>query len=222
MLRRFIMLVGLLTLCTGLLSAQEGSIVTPEGEVINEQSAPEPDSAQGSAGQAEPAPAPAEQTQDDAPIQLPEKWSGARAEQFGLGFLLGEPTGISFRWFFHEMQGIDLLAAWGWGWNHHQKIVIHADYLFRFYDLIPIPKGDTALYVGGGLQVGVFDHEEYDNYYHNKQDWRFLLALRLPGGILYQVQSFPIEVLFELAFLFNILPAPAADFNVGLGLRFCF
>lgn len=212
-MRRLMILVGVLMLCTGLLSAQEGSIVTPEGEVINEQPSEQPEPAQE---------APGEQKQDDAPIKLPEKWSGARAEQFGLGFLLGEPTGLSFRWFFYETQGIDALAAWGWGWNHHQKIVIHADYLFRFYDLIPIPKGDTALYVGGGLQMGMFDNSPYDNYYHDDHDWWFLLALRLPGGILYQVKSFPIEVLFEVAFLFNILPDLAADFNVGLGLRFCF
>jgi hypothetical protein len=218
-------LAGVLTLCARLLSAQEGSIVTPEGEVLNEQppaaeTAPAPQAQP--QPEPEPAAAPVEQTQDDAPIKLPEKWEGARAEQFGLGFLLGEPTGLSFRWFFHETQGIDALAAWGWGWNHHQKVVIHADYLFRFYDLIPIPKGDTALYVGGGLQVGMFDYAPYDNYYHTAHDWYFLLALRLPGGILYQVRSFPIEVLFEVAFLLDILPDLAADFNVGLGLRFCF
>jgi hypothetical protein len=207
--------------CAFFLYAQDGAaggIVTPEGEVLNEQPAPEPEAEP----QAEPVPAPAEEKKDDAPIQLPSKWNSARSEQFGLGFILGEPTGLSFRWFFHEMQGIDALVAWGWGWNHHQKIILHTDYLFRFYDLIPIPKGDTALYVGGGLQVGMFDHTPYDNYYHTDQDWHFLLALRLPGGILYQVKSFPIEVLFEVAFLLDILPSLAADFNVGLGLRFCF
>ncbi|HOW52623.1 MAG TPA: hypothetical protein PLV42_11345 [bacterium] len=214
MVSRFLMLCGVLMLCTGALSAQEGAIVTPEGEVINEQPVDQPES---------PQEAPVEEKKkDDAPIQLPAKWSGARAEQFGLGFLLGEPTGISFRWFFHETQGIDALAAWGWGWDHHQKIVLHADYLFRFYDLIPIPAGDTALYVGGGLQMGMFDNRRYDAYYHTDHDWWFLLALRLPGGILYQVKSFPIEVLFEIAFLLNILPDLAPDFNVGLGLRFCF
>jgi len=25
-----------------------------------------------------------------------------------------------------------------------------------------------------------------------------------------------------MAFLFNILPAPAPDFNIGIGARFCF
>ncbi len=220
MMWRFMMLVGVLMLCTGVLPAQEGSIVTPEGEVLNEQPAPEPQTEPAPAPES--APAPAGEKKDDAPIQLPSKWNSARSEQFGLGFLLGEPTGISFRWFFYETQGIDALAAWAWGWDHHQKVIFHVDYLFRFYDLIPIPKGDTALYVGGGLQVGMFDHASYDNYYHNDQDWMFLLALRLPGGILYQVRSFPIEVLFELAFLLNILPDLAPDFNVGIGLRFCF
>ena len=207
----------LITVVPVLLHAQ---IVTPEGEELNAQPEPaeQPEVVQ---QQEQPAEQPQVQEKKSEP-ETPGRWPTARSRDFGLGLFLGEPTGISFRWFFDDMMGIDALAAWGWGWDYHQKAVFQSDYLFRFYDLIPIPKGDTALYIGGGLQLGIFDHYRYSVYYHDAHDWRFLLALRLPGGILYQVKVFPVEVFFEMAFLFNILPAPAPDFNIGIGVRFCF
>jgi len=187
-------------------------IVTPEGEVIEDQPADEETPASDEAERPK-------EHRKPAPVTLPSKWPPAKSKQFGLGFILGEPTGLSFRWFFHEQQGIDALAAWSWGYDYHARMLFHADYLFRFYDLIPIPAGDTALYVGPGMRIGAYDHHRWDDH---DPEWWFLVGFRVPGGILYQVKSFPLEVLFEIAFVMDILPEFWPGFNIGLGLRFCF
>lgn len=202
---------GLVSLCFA--TPLSAAIVTPEGEVIEDEptntaSAQERDTDDSDAPK-----------KGKAPVTLPSKWPPAKSKQFGLGFILGEPTGLSFRWFFHEQQGIDALAAWSWGYDHHARMFFHVDYLFRFYDLIPIPAGDTALYVGPGMRIGAYDHHRWDD---NDPDWRFLVGFRVPGGILYQVKSFPLEVLFEIAFVMDIIPEIWPGFNIGLGLRFCF
>lgn len=222
-MRRSLMISATLTLFCLLAAGPaplHAQIVTPEGEELDTR--PEPAEQPEAVEQQEQPAAQPEKPKRGTTENAPGKWPPARSKDFGIGLFLGEPTGISFRWFFDDMMGIDALAAWGWGWDYHQKVIFHSDYLFRFYDLIPIPKGDTALYIGGGLQLGLFDHYRYSVYYHDAHDWWFLLALRLPGGILYQIKSFPIEIFFEMAFLFNILPAPAPDFNIGIGARFCF
>ncbi len=188
----------------GMTSPLPAAIVTPEGEVIEDQPARQE--------------APADDD-DPAPVKTPSKWPSAKSRSFGIGFFLGEPTGLSFRWFFHEQQGIDALAAWSWGYDHHTRMLFQADYLFRFYDLIPIPEGDTALYVGPGMRIGGYDRHRWDDH---DPDWWFLVGFRVPGGILYQVKSFPLEVLFEIAFVMDIIPEIWPGFNIGLGLRFCF
>ncbi len=191
------------------------AIVTPEGEVIEET----PAQSEQQEDEETPNGVPAKEKKEQPPVTLPSKWPPAKSKQFGLGFILGEPTGLSFRWFFHEQQGLDALAAWSWGYDHHARMLFHVDYLFRFYDLIPIPAGDTALYVGPGMRIGAYDHHRWDD---NDPEWWFLVGFRVPGGILYQVRSFPLEVLFEIAFVMDILPSFWPGFNIGLGLRFCF
>ena len=200
------MLVFLFSLFPFLLGS---AIVTPDGEVIDDQAAQEEREED----------APEGEQKREAPVTLPSQWPSAKSRQFGLGFILGEPTGLSFRWFFHQNQGIDALAAWSWGYDHHARMLFQTDYLFRFYDLIPIPKGDTALYTGAGVRIGAYDRHRWDDH---DPDWWFLVGMRVPGGILYQVQSFPIEVLFEIAFVMDIVPEIWPGFNIGIGLRFCF
>ena len=52
------------------------------------------------------------------------------SNNFGLGFILGQPTGISIKYFFAQEHAIN--AAVGVGWWAGNNFHIHADYNYHF------------------------------------------------------------------------------------------
>ena len=49
--------------------------------------------------------------------QSPVSGKGGQSKKFGLGLVLGEPTGISAKWWLGNDRALDFNLSWGWGWN---------------------------------------------------------------------------------------------------------
>jgi hypothetical protein len=69
--------------------------------------------------------------------------SSAQDSGIGLGIILGEPTGVSFKSWVGRRQAFDVAVAWSF--EGEGAIHIHADYLFHNFRLFQIEKGDLAL-----------------------------------------------------------------------------
>jgi hypothetical protein len=132
--------------------------------------------------------------------------AGAQDSGFGLGIILGEPTGVSFKSWVGRREAIDVAVAWSF--DGEGAIHIHADYLFHNFRLFRIEKGDLVLYYGIGVRV--------------KTVHRTQVGIRIPLGLSYLFERDPIEIFFELGPIMNVTPKTLFRMTTGVGVRYYF
>jgi len=130
----------------------------------------------------------------------------AQDHGFGMGIILGEPTGLSAKLWTSGDNAFDFAAAWSF--KGDGNLLLQADYVWHFFELMPVPSGKLPLYIGLGARVVLAD------------DPRF--GIRIPIGIDYLFADAPIDVFLELVPILDL--SPATDFGVGggLGIRYWF
>jgi hypothetical protein len=130
----------------------------------------------------------------------------AQDHGFGMGLILGEPTGLSAKLWTSSDNAFDFAAAWSFKGDGH--LLLQADYVWHFFNLMPVPSGKLPLYIGIGGRVILAD------------DPRF--GIRIPIGIDYLFADAPIDVFLELVPILDL--SPETDFGVGggIGIRYWF
>lgn len=131
----------------------------------------------------------------------------AQSENFGLGAILGKPTGISAKYWLNKENAID--AALGYSFENNSKVNIHADYLWHVYNVFDT-QITLPLYYGVG---GKFNAKEGD---------RSTLGVRGVVGVTWWPDKTPLDVFFELAPVFNLIPETNLDLDVSVGVRYFF
>ena len=127
--------------------------------------------------------------------------------KFGLGIIVGEPTGISGK--YHLTSGSAIDGAIGWSSYKYGSTHIHADYLQNFANLAP--TFDAYFGIGGRIKLRNNDKNE---------DLR--LAVRVPVGITYEPKTVPIDLFIEGVPMLDLSPATEFSFNAGIGFRYYF
>ena len=131
-----------------------------------------------------------------------------------LGVILGEPTGLSAKYWLSPNTAFDLGAAWSFGDDGHFHL--HGDYLYHNFDIFKVDSGSLPLYFGIGGRVR-FDE---DNNEHDNDGTR--VGLRLVLGLEYIVEQYPMSVFFEIAPIVDLAPETEGSMNGGLGIRYVF
>lgn len=140
--------------------------------------------------------------------------TNARArDTFGLGFIIGEPTGLSLKYWLDKEHAIDGAAAWSSSEN--DSFQLHADYLIHNYELLN--ADDLPVYYGLGARLKFKDH---DGRGRNRNDAIF--GIRIPLGVTYLFDDAPLDLFFELVPVLDIAPDVDLDINAAIGLRFYF
>ncbi|MGB6033789.1 MAG: hypothetical protein WBG01_17770 [Bacteroidota bacterium] len=137
---------------------------------------------------------------------LVPRQSDAQNKDFGAGIILGEPTGISAKYWVSTVNALDAGVAWAFtrkGFFH-----IHADYLWHFPDVIESTER-FVLYAGVGGRLGF-------------EDDRTRLGVRIPGGISFWLRGAPIDIFLEVAPILELIPSTKLTGNGGLGIRYFF
>ena len=70
----------------------------------------------------------------------------ASADSFGIGIIVGEPTGVSFKVGRTGRNAID--AAVAWSLSGDNDLHLQADWLYNNFDLIPVGQGQLAILCG--------------------------------------------------------------------------
>ena len=135
----------------------------------------------------------------------------ASSNSFGIGFILGDPSGFTAKFF---ISGNDAIDA-GIGPSGRDGFYLYADYLRHFRNLFPVPE--LAVYVGAG--AGLHEHDEESK--HHEED-ELSLEARPPLGIAYVFRQVPIEVFLELAPALELIPDIDFHLRGGLGARYYF
>lgn len=127
-------------------------------------------------------------------------------KDLGIGFIAGEPTGISLKSWTGGNNAFDLGLAWSLG--RYDAVNIHGDYLWHNYDLFnEVDSGSLPFYYGIGARV-IFDDNDA------------VLGARIPLGINYLFEDSPIGIFLEVAPVFNVAPETDFDVDGGVGVRF--
>lgn len=126
----------------------------------------------------------------------------------GLGIQLGEPTGITAKFWLDRTSAIDATV----GWNLiSDRFTLQAGYLWHFP--LDVPTGSLAAYVGAGGLMGAKGDE-------HPGDGDIYLAGRIPLGLEYIYD--PISFYAEVDPLIVLIPATDFGIGGGIGFRFYF
>ncbi|MFA4839932.1 MAG: hypothetical protein WC703_10710 [Candidatus Neomarinimicrobiota bacterium] len=126
--------------------------------------------------------------------------------KFGLGVILGEPTGISGKMWMGQKTALDAALAWSSGNN--DAVHVHVDYLWHNFSLIKAPSGKLPFYYGIGGKITLADETR--------------VGVRVPLGIDWILAGPPIDVFLEIVPALDIVPDTDFGIDAGLGVRYNF
>lgn len=146
-------------------------------------------------------------------------WTGpalSSGSGFGLGVIVGEPTGISFKSRMSARSAVDGAAAWSV--SDENAFQFHMDYLLHNYDLFTVEgiEGRLPFYFGVGGRVKFHDDSSAGD------DGDTVVGVRLPLGINYLAAGPPLDFFFEIVPTMDLVPDTDFELNAGLGMRFYF
>ena len=142
----------------------------------------------------------------------------AQERHFGLGVILGEPTGISAKLWVSPVNALDFGLGWSVGgdrinyngrYDGGSRVHFHMDYLWHWFDAIhsserfPLYTG-----IGGRINTGA----GYDAS----------AAVRGVFGIAWLPNQVPIDVFLELVPSLQVVPSTGFGIDAGLGARYFF
>lgn len=123
-----------------------------------------------------------------------------KRDEFGLGIVLGEPSGVNAQVYWTPHSTVGITAAW----SVHDWLFVAADYqiLNRLGDSPP----EWRWFYGLGAYLGTP---------HNA---RGLIGGRIPLGIKYKIPSSIVDVWGELVPALRLVPDTQAEFQGGIGV----
>lgn len=134
----------------------------------------------------------------------------------GLGLVVGEPTGISAAYRLDKTQSVQALLAWKL--TSPGGVLVAADYLFHFDDLLEFEGVRIPLYAGAGAKVAILTGDAH----YKDSDSAFGLGVRIPLGVRWEFKQVPVEAFLELVPGMLLLPGTIPDIGAGIGARWYF
>ena len=128
----------------------------------------------------------------------------AQNRNFGIGIQLGEPSGVDAKIWTSGNNAIDLGA--GWSFDDRDVMTLQADYVWHSFNVFPVSQGELPLYFGIGARAILGDDP--------------IVGARVPIGIAYMFETFPLDIFMEIAPILNIIPSTDPDLAGGVGIRF--
>ncbi len=130
---------------------------------------------------------------------------------FGLGLILGSPTGVSGKVYFNRSNAIDF--AVGEAFANARGLHFHVDYLWHPVMLTEGEAFFLPLYLGLGGRV--LDRDVKDDVH---------VGVRAPLGILFDFRRVPLDVFLEIALVVDFIrnDDDVVDVNAGVGIRYYF
>jgi hypothetical protein len=131
--------------------------------------------------------------------------ASAKESGFGLGIIVGEPTGLSLKKWMTRTAAVDAAAAWSFV---DDSFYVHADYLLHSFNVFKVERGKLLVYYGLGGRIST------------KSQLR--IGARVPVGLSYSIENSPLDVFFEIGPILDLTPATEFRLTGGLGIRYFF
>ena len=134
--------------------------------------------------------------------------AGSNSSGFGMGIMLGEPSGLSGKLWSGGNNAFDFGLAWSTSKN--SGVAFHADYVWHKMDMITVDKGALPFYYGIGVR------------YRNRDNSDDNIGVRVPFGLDYLFAQSAFDVFFEVVPILDLAPDTDFDINVAIGGRYFF
>lgn len=125
----------------------------------------------------------------------------AQSSGFGLGVIIGEPTGISTKIWLQQNTAISSGAAWSFR-GDDSALNIHVDFLLHNFE------GSFRTYYGIGGRMKFSDDRR--------------VGIRIPVGAIFLLAKSPVDLFVEIVPLLDLTPKTQFDLGGALGFRFYF
>ena len=127
-------------------------------------------------------------------------------KEFGLGIIIGEPTGVSFKYWTGSNSAFD--GAIAWSFINGGALHIHADYILHSFNLIRVESGKLPFYYGIGGRIKFLDDAG--------------IGVRVPVGLAYIFDDTPIDIFLEIVPILDLTPKTDFKINAAIGGRYYF
>lgn len=136
--------------------------------------------------------------------------AAAEGGDFGLGIIVGEPTGFIGKLFVSEKNAFDVALAWSLESPNYMHI--HGDYLYHHYFVADFgeSQGEFGAYLGFGGRIALVD--DHDDH----------VGIRFPLGIAYFFSDDRFDTFLEIVPIMDVAPKTDFDVEGAIGLRFFF
>ena len=132
--------------------------------------------------------------------------SFAQESGYGVGIIVGEPTGLSGKYWVDKINAIDAGVAIGFlGVN--TEFSLHTDYLYHINNLIKW-KYKLPFYYGFGVRMRFASNNPIK------------FGVRGVVGIIVYLKKIPVDIFFEIAPSFRLLPTTGLDLDIAIGGRY--
>ncbi|MGB9907270.1 MAG: hypothetical protein ACPLRR_07800 [Candidatus Saccharicenans sp.] len=131
----------------------------------------------------------------------------AQEKKFGLGIILGEPTGLIAKYWTSRTTAFDIAGSWSFA-GANDSFHLHADYLFHSFNVFKVEKGRLPLYYGIGARLSLQDQTRF--------------GIRVPVGLSYMFDRTPIDIFVEFSPVMDVIPATEVKFLGFIGFRYYF
>lgn len=153
-------------------------------------------------------------------VLLSAKQISAQSRGFGLGVIIGEPTGLSAKYWTSGNTAFDFGLGFSMGGdrlsnkykyytNDNSRVHFHADYLWHSFNAIQSSE-NFPLYYGIGARLN--SGGNYDASF----------GVRGVFGIAWYPHSTPIDLFVELVPVMQITPDVGFGIDAGFGIRYFF
>jgi hypothetical protein len=124
------------------------------------------------------------------------------AEDLGFGVALGQPFGVTMKYWTSSTSAIDAMM----GYHFNSNFDVHADYLVHSYSSFDVSNGRLPIYAGLGARINLGNDSQ--------------LGMRLPIGASYLPAGNPIEWFVEIAPVVRLVTKIGFDMDGVVGIRF--
>lgn len=153
-------------------------------------------------------------------------YAGTRT--FGLGLEIGEPTGLTGKYFLSETGALDF--GLGWIYRHYyydDGLHLYVDYLWHPAVLTSTPSIVLPFYIGVGLRYWDFDYCERRDFCYDGS----ALGIRVPIGVAFELVNAPLDIFIQMVPTLDFLQDDYYErhddrthlgIDVSAGIRFWF
>jgi len=153
---------------------------------------------------------------------------------FGLGLVLGEPTGLTAKLYLQQSFALQMGVGWVDDFNDDNGLHLNLDFLWHPVVLAREASFTLPFYLGVGMRFLDHDYRYYyaRGVYYGYHDSR--LGVRAPFGLLMDFTRVPLDLYLEVALVVDVLffnedyyepyryGRDRVNWNAGIGVRYYF